>query len=204
MDRPIPRSFSPPCEPAPTNFFIRRSKKSADCAGTHSECGEARTAPTSAAARSSVFYRPKAAAARRRSPATSPGNCKTQTRKNVLLADLDLISGLVGFLMKTPSSYSILDAIKNLSRLDESLWQAPWLLNIGPISPSFPAPASYSRWDHPDDDQIKQVLAVHAQTARMDCSRPRTQPELHRYSRSWMRSISFSSSRLSKWWRCTA
>ena len=46
------------------------------------------------------------------------------TRKNVLLADLDLTSGLVGFLMKTPSSYSILDAIKNLSRLDESLWKA--------------------------------------------------------------------------------
>jgi pilus assembly protein CpaE len=47
-----------------------------------------------------------------------------QTRKSVLLADLDLISGLVGFLMKAPSSYSILDAIKNLARLDESLWRA--------------------------------------------------------------------------------
>jgi pilus assembly protein CpaE len=46
------------------------------------------------------------------------------TGKNVLLADLDLTCGLVAFLMKTPSSYSILDAIKNLTRLDESLWRA--------------------------------------------------------------------------------
>jgi pilus assembly protein CpaE len=79
------------------------------------------------------------------------------TRKNVLIADLDLTSGLVGFLMKTPSSYSVLDAIKNLTRLDESLWKAlivEYKQNLSVI----PAPATYSRWDHPDEEQLRQIL----------------------------------------------
>jgi pilus assembly protein CpaE len=82
---------------------------------------------------------------------------QNQTRKNVLLADLDLTSGLVGFLMKTPSSYSILDAIKNLSRLDESMWKA-LIVEHRPNLSVIPAPATYSRWDHPDENQLKQVL----------------------------------------------
>jgi pilus assembly protein CpaE len=82
---------------------------------------------------------------------------QNQTRKNVLLADLDLTSGLVGFLMKTPSSYSILDAIKNLSRLDESMWKA-LIVEHRPSLSVIPAPASYTRWDHPDETQLKQVL----------------------------------------------
>lgn len=82
---------------------------------------------------------------------------QNQTRKRVLLADLDLTSGLVGFLMKTPSSYSILDAVKNLARLDESLWKALIVENRPNLS-VIPAPASYSRWDHPDENQLKQIL----------------------------------------------
>jgi pilus assembly protein CpaE len=42
----------------------------------------------------------------------------------VLLADMDLDSGLIGFLMKTKSSYSILDAAQNVHRLDASYWSA--------------------------------------------------------------------------------
>lgn len=79
------------------------------------------------------------------------------TGKNALLADLDLTSGLVGFLMKTPSSYSILDAIKNLSRLDESLWKA-LIIEHRPGLSVIPAPAAYSRWDHPDENRLRQVL----------------------------------------------
>jgi len=82
---------------------------------------------------------------------------QNQTRKNVLLADLDLTSGLVGFLMKTPSSYSILDAIKNLSRLDESMWKA-LIVEHRPSLSVIPAPATYTRWDHPDENQLTQVL----------------------------------------------
>ncbi len=79
------------------------------------------------------------------------------TKKSVLLVDLDLTSGLVGFLMKTPSSYSILDAVKNLSRLDESLWKA-LVVEHRPNLAVVPAPASYSRWDHPDENQLRQAL----------------------------------------------
>ena len=82
---------------------------------------------------------------------------QNQTRKNVLLADLDLTSGLVGFLMKTPSSYSILDAIKNLSRLDDSLWKA-LIVEHRPSLSVIPAPAAYTRWDHPEETQLTQVL----------------------------------------------
>ena len=79
------------------------------------------------------------------------------TQKNVLLADFDLTSGLVGFLMKTPSSYSVLDAVKNLSRLDQSLWRA-LIVERRPGLSVMPAPANYTRWDHPDENQLLQVL----------------------------------------------
>lgn len=48
---------------------------------------------------------------------------RRQTQKKIALADLDFASGMVAFLTKVQSSYSILDAAKNLSRLDESLWK---------------------------------------------------------------------------------
>jgi pilus assembly protein CpaE len=79
------------------------------------------------------------------------------THKNVLLADFDLTSGMVGFLMKTPSSYSLLDAIKNISRLDQSLWKA-LIVERRPGFSAMPAPASYTRWDHPDENKLQQVL----------------------------------------------
>ena len=41
-----------------------------------------------------------------------------------LLADLDLHAGIVGFLMKAKSPYSVLDAVQNLHRLDVSYWKA--------------------------------------------------------------------------------
>jgi pilus assembly protein CpaE len=40
----------------------------------------------------------------------------------VLLADVDLQAGLIGFLAKTKSPYSIVDAVNNLQRLDQSFW----------------------------------------------------------------------------------
>lgn len=47
-----------------------------------------------------------------------------QTGQEVLLADLDLETGLLGFLMKARSDYSILDAVRNLHRLDASYFKA--------------------------------------------------------------------------------
>jgi pilus assembly protein CpaE len=47
-----------------------------------------------------------------------------QSKRRTLLADLDLHTGLVGFLMKSKSVYSISDAAGNLQRLDPSYWSA--------------------------------------------------------------------------------
>lgn len=82
---------------------------------------------------------------------------QSQTRKSVLLADLDLISGMVGFLMKASSSYSILDAVKNLSRLDESLWRA-LIVEHRPGLSVIPGPSSSTRWEHPEDEQMRQMI----------------------------------------------
>ncbi len=46
-----------------------------------------------------------------------------ETNGKVLLADLDLQSGMVNFLLKTHSPYSIADAVNNLQRMDPSYWQ---------------------------------------------------------------------------------
>ena len=43
---------------------------------------------------------------------------------NVLLADLDVNAGMVSFLMKSKSPYSIADALNNVHRLDASYWKA--------------------------------------------------------------------------------
>ncbi len=82
---------------------------------------------------------------------------RRQTDKRVLLADLDLTSGMVGFLMKVAASYSMLDAVTNLSRLDESLWKAlvaEWKPGIGVI----PSPDDFSYENAPTRDQLRQVV----------------------------------------------
>jgi pilus assembly protein CpaE len=52
------------------------------------------------------------------------GRVSAQRGEHSLLADLDLQSGIVGFLMKVKSNYSVLDAMQNLHRLDVSYWNA--------------------------------------------------------------------------------
>jgi pilus assembly protein CpaE len=46
------------------------------------------------------------------------------TGQDVLLADMDMDSGMVGFLMKAKGQYSIVDAAQNVHRLDLSYWSA--------------------------------------------------------------------------------
>jgi pilus assembly protein CpaE len=82
---------------------------------------------------------------------------KRQTCQRVLLADLDLTSGMVGFLMKVASNYSILDAVSNLSRLDESLWKAlvaEWKPGLDVI----PSPQDFSHENAPSRDALRQVI----------------------------------------------
>lgn len=80
-----------------------------------------------------------------------------QTRQEVLLADLDLDAGMVGFYMKSRSSYTVLDAVASLHRLDVSYWKAlvsngiPGLEVIKAPPPVFPR--------QPEDQQrLRYVL----------------------------------------------
>lgn len=47
-----------------------------------------------------------------------------QSNLSVLLADFDLDAGVVGFLMKSQSRYTVVDAVANVNRLDLSFWKA--------------------------------------------------------------------------------
>ena len=80
-----------------------------------------------------------------------------QDAGKILLADLDLQTGLIGFLLKTKSLYSIADAVNNLQRLDHSYWQglvSNGIPNLEIIAaPSAPAAKKLSA------AHLKQVLA---------------------------------------------
>lgn len=82
---------------------------------------------------------------------------RRRTNKQVLLVDLDLTSGMVGFLMKVNSTYSVLDAVANLSRLDESLWKAlktEWKPGIDVV----PSPDDFSYDRAPSRDEWRQLI----------------------------------------------
>jgi pilus assembly protein CpaE len=77
--------------------------------------------------------------------------------RKVLLADFDLDAGMVSFLMKVKSPYSILDAVNNLHRLDASYWKA--LVSNGiPGLEIIPAPSTLSLKQQPKQEQLRHVL----------------------------------------------
>jgi pilus assembly protein CpaE len=49
---------------------------------------------------------------------------KRRTKSNVLLADLDLASGVIGFLLRLKTQYSVIDALRHSSQLDNTLWKS--------------------------------------------------------------------------------
>ena len=78
--------------------------------------------------------------------------------QKVLLADLDLDAGMVAFLTKTKSVYSILDAVNNFHRLDISYWKA--LVSNGiPGVEIVSSPPTLASKQQPKDDQIRHVIA---------------------------------------------
>jgi pilus assembly protein CpaE len=78
--------------------------------------------------------------------------------QKVLLTDLDLDAGMVGFITKTKAVYSILDAVNNLHRLDISYWKA--LVSNGiPGVEIIAAPLALASKQQPKDDQVRHVLA---------------------------------------------
>jgi pilus assembly protein CpaE len=78
--------------------------------------------------------------------------------QRVLLADLDLDAGMVAFITKTKSVYSILDAVSNLHRLDIHYWKA--LVSNGiPGVEIVSSPLALASKQQPKDEQIRQVLS---------------------------------------------
>lgn len=77
--------------------------------------------------------------------------------KNVLLADMDLDAGMIRFLMKTKSPYSVLDALNNLHRLDQSYWNA--LISNGmPGLEIISAPQALVSKQQPNQEQMQNML----------------------------------------------
>ena len=78
--------------------------------------------------------------------------------RGVLLADLDLEAGNVGFAMKASSPYSILDACRSLSRLDVHYWKglvSNGLTDLNVLS----APRDLQQVETPQPVEIRQVLS---------------------------------------------
>jgi pilus assembly protein CpaE len=80
-----------------------------------------------------------------------------QNTGKILLADLDLQSGMVGFLMKTSPAYSLADAVNNLQRLDQSYWRG-LISNGTPNLEIINAPTSPAAKQLPAG-HVKQVVA---------------------------------------------
>jgi pilus assembly protein CpaE len=81
----------------------------------------------------------------------------SHSQGKVLLADLDLQSGLLGFLFKAKSPYSIADAVNNLQKMDYSYWQG--LVSNGiPKLELITAPATPST-KQISPAHLKQVIA---------------------------------------------
>jgi pilus assembly protein CpaE len=77
--------------------------------------------------------------------------------QKVLLADLDLDAGLIGFLTKTKGGYSVLDAINNLHRLDANYWKA--LVSNGiPGVEIIPAPGAATPRTSPRQEQLRHLF----------------------------------------------
>lgn len=96
-----------------------------------------------------------------------------QTHTPVMLADFDLDAGMVGFLMHSPSPYSLLDAAQNVDRLDVSFWKA--LVSNGfPGMEIISAPVGFAPRDFLNRDSVSLILRFmqsHYQWSLVDLGR---------------------------------
>jgi pilus assembly protein CpaE len=79
------------------------------------------------------------------------------TGLEVLLADFDLEAGMIGYLMKAKTQYSIIDAVKNLHRLDMSLWQG-LVSKERPHLDVIPAPDEMPPQERYDTEQVRETF----------------------------------------------
>ncbi|HLK51305.1 MAG TPA: cellulose synthase operon protein YhjQ/BcsQ [Bryobacteraceae bacterium] len=83
------------------------------------------------------------------------------TGQATLLADFDLDNGVVGFLTKTRSGYTVQDAIRNCARLDASYWKA-LVSEYTPGLDVICSPGDAS--DAPDDAEAPQAVVEFARS----------------------------------------
>jgi Flp pilus assembly CpaE family ATPase len=82
---------------------------------------------------------------------------RRQTGEKVLLADLNLHTGLVGFMIGlTKTTFSMRDAVANLHRLDQSCWEA--MVNHGPADLHVMPSPDLLGVDDPPVDALSKVL----------------------------------------------
>ena len=79
------------------------------------------------------------------------------TGDNILLADFDFESGMLGFLLQSKSTYSVADALHNVNRLDLSMWKALVSNGIPGVELITAPPSAMER--RPDEhERLRQVL----------------------------------------------
>ena len=96
---------------------------------------------------------------------------------HALLADLDLATGMVSFLMKTHSEFSLADAAKNLHRLDLSFWKK-LVSNGNPGLEIITAPAAVSAQEAIGPETIPSIVSfarTHYQWTILDLGRGLTE-----------------------------
>ncbi len=77
--------------------------------------------------------------------------------KPVLLADMDFEAGLIRFIMKVKTAYSVCDAVSNLHRMDSNYWKA--LISSHPNQMDIiPAPEDVALKTAPAPDEIVHLL----------------------------------------------
>ncbi|MBZ5577209.1 MAG: hypothetical protein LAP40_11675 [Acidobacteriia bacterium] len=76
---------------------------------------------------------------------------------HILLADFDMDSGIVGFIMKSRSQYTLVDALSNVNRLDPSYWKA-LISNGRPGMEILSAPISVTPRKPSDIENLRLVL----------------------------------------------
>jgi pilus assembly protein CpaE len=102
------------------------------------------------------------------------------TKKEILMADLDLASGIAGSIMQTHARYSLEDALQNLHRMDLKLWKA--LVSASPSGVDvIPAPPDRPAVPRPVTGKMPQMLRfwrMHYDFTILDLGHGITQPLL--------------------------
>jgi len=79
------------------------------------------------------------------------------TSAGILAADFDLLAGMVGFWLRAKGSYSLLDLIRNLRRMDSSLWKG-MVDSVQPRLDAICAPAEIPLDELPATENFTTVL----------------------------------------------